>query len=676
MKKIISLLLALVLLFTTLSVSMVSAEEALTQCTVEVNYGGVIYRQNVVKNQDGQILAPVTWLYYFGGMPMDVEDGYYKFSYVGQEDRGDFAKRIMVKDDGSSFDVRYYVSASEAITKDRPWGDTWKENLEWFEHELSQAVFGVKKIALGLEQFGSEKDWSYSVLSGTFSGQACYMDGLYLPIAELLPLLNADVAFSEQGQVLIHPHSVSLSQALYDLNLDDLRFVATEDIYGSDALSKTGYVVDTLLNFRIDRLDFVFNSGKTADYQELFKSYLTDNETYLAAYDAEVSPQAEQFAFMDEALGAGNTALGALGTGFKWLAQEGYAEEMFPDVYEVFFTDYPHSDIKGADIVEGFGKCYSYVSTYANQVEDHRYMLEAVFETGAVDVVQDSAAYRAAQLTWNLYGEEYAEKAVSMAATGLRDAAWDIVKKGLNVKVSPHDVVLAVLKLGLQDQFQVVKNTGLINYMDAIVETAYSAFCYSDLTDCSADALNDLRLRAMMTLVASRHAYDTLWDGDHEKIEQIDAALTKLYLASEGVDADSSDYYGKKKAELQKTLTYISTKNGGTEMTNPTIVQDYSDAQGYSDDSLVGTWWAEMDGEYGEITFRDDYTGFIVSGDFYKEFEWSTEGNALFMTGQTLDMTYRVFDDFYLYITSYIIVDGERVFSEEDMFTKKILYFE
>lgn len=679
MRRIISFLVTFALLLTAVSVPMVSAEETIVQCSVEVNYGGVLFRQNVVKNQDGRILVPVTWLNYFGGMKMDVEDGYYKFSYVGQEDMNSYAKRIMIKEDGSSFDVRYYVGMPKSLTGEPPKENSLIYKIEQANREMAEHVFEVQKQLYNLKQFGSEEGWSFSVLSGTFSSQVYYKERLYLPIAELLPLMNADVAFLEQGQVLIHPHSVSLSQALYDLNLDDLRFVASEDICGSDILSKSGYVIDTLLNFRIDRLDFICQSGKTADYQELFKSYLADNEVYLSAFDAELSPQSKQFAFMDEALGVGNTALGALGKGFAWIAQEGYAKEKFPDVYEVFFEDYPHTEIKGADIVEGFGKCFSYVNTYANQVEDHRHMLEAVFENSAVKVAQDSAAYRAAQLTWNLYGDEYAGKAVSMAATGLRDTAWEIVEKGIVTKVTPHAVVLSALQLFLKDKFEVVKNTGLINYMDATVETAYSAFAFNSLRDCTADALNDLRLCAMMTLVASRHAYDTLWDGDHEKIKPIDAALTKLYLASEGVAVDSSDYYGKKKAELQKAVKYLSMRTDGSQTENHQKEETQSTIArpDYSDGSLVGTWCAVDDGVYGEVTFNADNTGFVKAGAFYQEFEWRTEGNELLMTGQAVMTTYRLEDDFYLYMTEYILVEGEKtVVGEEKLLTRKIISFE
>jgi len=651
MKKTIALFLVFTILFITVLTPTVSGEDSVTEQTIQVNYGGKIFEQNVLKNKNGQILVPVTWLYYFGLMNYKLEDGYYKFFHPEQEDLAMHAKQTIIKEDGSAFDIRYYIEEPQ------------KENANSM-NIFAKLDYDVKKVAFdnfvkkkNANKFGSEDKWSFSLLSGKFSDQINYNKNLYLPIAEVLPLINADIVISKDGIVYINPHPVSISQALYKNDLSALRFDSIRDIAFADELAWSGYIVDTVLNFRIDRLDFITNSGEVSDYQKLFKSYLTDNEAYLSAFDASKTPQAEQFEILDETLDKGVTVLKSFEDGiFEWseciMGKNGTQEalkELLPNTYPALFEETPYGTgkITGTDVVEGFAKTVDYLNTYSNQVDDHRNMLGSVFKYKATTTDKNAPVYRAAILTESLYGEAHDAKFMAMFETGTREAFWEFVKEvgeesALGTAFAPYKVTVSLLKVGLSKEFQVVEDTGLINHMDALVEKAYRVYesRYMSDFDFSIKGLEDLRLSAIMTLVASRHAYTSLWDENYDKIKDIDTMLVKLYMAADGVECDSTDYYGKKKDALQKNQNIIKTTDGWGN--GKTQAQDAS---------IVGTWGATIDGEYGEFKFNADFSGCIKSETYSEDFTWEINDDILTVFAQSSrKLNYRI-DGNKLYLT-------------------------
>ncbi len=685
MKKVISCFLVFLLLFASL-VHPVSAEDiSVKEISISVDFHGTDFAVNALQSENGKILVPAHWIQYFGSMKMVEEGRYYKFYYVGQEEAAPFAKRIFIEKNGKSFDIRYYENNSSFLDElaiFRNWVIDSVSAISSKSMRELQKAWKVKEREL--KKMEGEQNNSFSICSGKFSNQAIYQDQLYLPLEEVLPFLNAKVGISEEGKVLIYPNCISLSQALYEAQLGNLTFDAYYDLsYDgksyADGLSGTAYVVDTILNFKFERLLFQ-PIANTSDYEKLFKTYLTDDEVYLSAFDKEVTPQHELYNFVADAFEDGENALKAPGNIYKLYKAMKLPEELYSDdLYEVLYKDYGGSDVKGMDIIEGFSKIFDYHRTYSNQVEDHRHMLTTVFSRDlddllarysspeeAVEVFSDSLfspAYIAASNTEKLYGEDYSDRLLAASDKALRDyVTQELPKEATKTVLAPFSITSAFTKLILPEEFKLIGDYALIGYMDNSAATAYDAYLsYKFGDEYSTETLNKLRLSAIMALISSKHAYTSIWDENHEKIKDIDALLTKLYLAADGVECDSSDYYGKKKSELEKGLKKIKATDGWSDNSNITSPNS---------NDIIGTWYATIDGEYGEMTFNSDNTGNVTVENMKRNFRWNIEGNTLSLSEEvSWEMTYRIDGD-----TLYLTLEGEtQVFQRKQSAVKTVI---
>jgi len=593
MKKVISCFLAFLLLFASLVNPVFAENISVKEISISVDFHGTDFAANALQSKEGGILVPAQWIQYFGSMKMVEEGRYYKFYYVGQEEAAPFAKRIFIEKNGKSFDIRYYENNSsflDELTIFKNWVIDSASAIYSKSMQELQKAWRVKEREL--KKMEGEQNNSFSICSGMFSDQAIYQNQLYLPLEEVLPFLNAKVGISEEGKVLIYPNCISLSQSLYQAQLGELTFDAYHDLsYNgksyADGLSGTAYVTDTILNFRFDRLLFQTDAN-TSDYEKLFKTYLTDDEVYLSAFDKEVTPQYESYNFVAGEFEYWETALKTPGNIYKLYKAMDLPEELYSDdFYKVLYKDYGISDVTGMDIIEGFSKIFDYHRTYSNQVADHRHMLTTVFSRDlndllshysspeeAVEALADSlfsSAYIAANNIEKLYGENYSDRLLSASDKALRDyVTQELPKEATKTVLAPFSIASAFTKLILPKEFKLIGDYALIGYMDNSAATAYDAYLsYKFGDDYSTETLNKLRLSAIMALISSKHAYTSIWDKNHEKIKDIDALLTKLYLAADGVECDSSDYYGKKKAELEKELKKIKTTDGWSDNEGP-----------------------------------------------------------------------------------------------------------
>ena len=646
-KRILAVILIFVLSICAFTVP-ASAEQTTSQAvSLIVNYRGKYFEEKALKTKKDKFMVPVSWIGFYGAMHMTEEEDFYKFYYVGEEEPDSFSKRIYVKQDGSGYDVRYYRKKSDFVgelSALRRWGEgTWEAMSEGDMKKLFE-YWKIEWNDWYERNNRGEYYHSFSVLSGKFSKKEIFDGELYLPIEEVLPFLNATVGISKYGEILIEPNCISLSQALDDETVGELSFNAYKDIAYAKELAGTAYIVDTLINFKfIDRTVFK-HTADISDYEKLFKSYLTEDETFLKAFDEvgknDVNPRYEMYNLVADGFETGEAAIQFMDKSYSYMEDMQIPEELFGDEYQVFCKEYGSAKIKGVDIVEGFTKVFDYHRTYNNQVDDHREMLLAVYNYDTIDDAS-SADYAAAQSIAKLYGDEYADRLIAASDKALRDAIMEATSDYFmtqvgKVKFLPYQIVAAALKeTMLKEEFETVYSTAMINYMDeAVSKSADAYFYYKYGDDYSTKRLNKMRLSAIMALVASRDAYSRLWDGDHEKISKIDEALKMLYLAADSVECDSSDYYAKTKSELKSEIKYIKTADE---------IPEYKLEIDTAYESLIGTWTAEIDGEYGEITFYGDYSGAVEAENFYQEFDWEIHGDFIsILTEPSIEIQYSI----------------------------------
>lgn len=553
MKKIIISVISVLVILFSLCDEVFAQETSIISKTVRINYGGIYTTDTVVVEGDN-IFAPLSWLEYYGLMKCEQRDQYYYFYYPDQEQNAIFAKSLWIDIGGSGFDVRYYqsqYSLLEDMATYRKWITDSINSIKESDFRKLCKAWGIKERTIDT----SHSIWnnSYSVLKREFSESLIYDEQLYLPLAELLPLINAKIAIDKDGTIYIDPHILTLSQVLSNENINSLIFDADYDMEVSEFVSASALVVDSFLNFRFDRLDFVKQSGQISDYEEIFKSYLVEDEAFLKAYDQEITPSGQIISYGAELFDTGDTALDLLKTEKKFLQNLGIGKEFYPELSTLYDNVFDGVDGTSlADMADGFAKIFDYYNTYQNQIEDHRKMLGAVYDN-SLTLASHSPASQAAYNIQGLYGEEYAGRLCAASETAFREYLnKNLPKKAIAKTVAPYAITVAFTKFIVPEDFKTIHNMSLIYVMDEVSATAYDTFLslkYNN--DFSFSSLNDLRLSAIMALIASRHAYSSIWDGNHEKISKIDAVLAKLYLVADSVECDSIEYYDKTSSRLK-----------------------------------------------------------------------------------------------------------------------------
>ncbi len=564
MKKIVALLLLCSLLMSDLSVSL-AAEKTYAKKQITIQYGGKEICANVLMDEDGILYAPNDWMTYFGLYDyQETEEDYVYFPPSQKEDKL-FAKRIYFSKDGKEYKLCIYRETVETREEsDSKQKKIWERNL------------------MNLEVVGRYEP----ILQGTFSKSFYEKDKLYLPIAEMLPFLNAKVGMTDSGNLYISPNSMSLTEALYDVDVNKLMFDATRDMKGSKFISYTAYVVDTFMGgIRFDR---ILGKGKENDYKTIFREYLIDSKTYLSAFDATPSPSAKMLEDSRNKSSVVETAADLLDEDVKMLEYMCDIKEL-PAKSKSFsgtFKDIMAVDV--GDIAEGAYKIFDYWYHYANQIDDHRKMLEAVYsypeEIKEIAKELGFPSYKAAEKVQKQYGEDTSDRLLAVT----EDVAWDLGTKvvektadyAMGNPILPYSAAHAVASLLVpqyRDAVKQVENDALLYVIDEC--TCYSKSIYWAMYNSNQydiQSLENMRLCMMMLLISSKHAYTSLWGKDyrHPKISQIEEVLEKIYLSADGVECESIDYYGKKSSELKKSLKKIKTKDGWSDSNNRTLLVD------------------------------------------------------------------------------------------------------
>ena len=567
MKKILSVLLLIAILLPAFSTFFVFAEGS-SKCspnTITVDYCGMELSLDVFVREDGQIYIPVDVLSYFGGMDKRITEHEIIYYYSDQEDATEFIKEIR-------------IARSRTLTI----GEVW----------IYRYATGIGTIIVS-EFFSDE----YEDENGN----------LFLPIAELLPFLDADVQITEEGILQIYPNPVPFFTVMSYEDLEPLLFTI-DNFIGAVAVGATGYVIDTILELKfLERADLISYSGLKNDYRELYKNMLVDNKLYLSAYDSELTPLYEGLDKITDALDTNNDFVSGVKDALKEsinianyrLKRSGYQnyEELSKELKELGGYEYV------ADIAKGLSKMAEYSNAYIQQVEDHRNMLNVVYSsrfTPHFHTARTQAAYEVALA----YGQDFAGQVVSMTTTALRDYSIKVLNKEIFGDVlKPYEVAFDIIKAVQPSIQETARNSYNAVFLDSIVSDAsFAANHYMNISaHLDENALENIRLSMIMALLASKHGYNAYF-GELEpntstgggegsfggggggsrgemdidtKRKQIDEWLKKLYLAADSVECNSPEYCSKKRAELYEDL--YSLKLGGNTTPDDTDTPNVSE---------------------------------------------------------------------------------------------------
>lgn len=479
---------------------------------IVVDSFGKQYTEEILVGEDNALLAPVSWFIRYGLMACVEEGGRYVLCNTGEQVVDVFAKRIYIDKNGREAQCGYYVTETKFQT--------------YMTHKFTQSIVTEKT--------------------------------LYLPLAEMLPLFNAKTEVTDDGILHINANAVSVFSAMYGLNLEELAFDADRDIVGHEFITASGMLVDTILDLRIDRLDGLYNTGEKNDYRELFKAFLVDDAVFLSAFDEEKSPtevyiqeKRDILKDLDEILENAKIGPDAIGYILDSELYPGFHE--FKDMYENM-----------RDSAEGIYKFADYSNAYVNHVNDHVAMLEAVYKTEFFG--EANPTYKAAKEIISYYGQDSAKQRKEIVFAALRDFIVDefgdaaIVEFGL----TPYKIAFNAVKMIKPEAVELMSDAAQLGYMDSVVDHASRIFeKYAKKVQYDAKTLDELRLTAMLALVASRHAYNTYW-GEYAKVDEINETLTKLYLAAESVKYEAPDNYLNMVSELEKTEHILKLKVIGT----------------------------------------------------------------------------------------------------------------
>ncbi|MBE6639496.1 MAG: leucine-rich repeat domain-containing protein [Ruminococcaceae bacterium] len=512
-KRLFSYILVVAILFANLTLFSFSLEEDLQKGFITVESYGTFYTQRVFTDKDNTVFVPITMLAQFGRMSFTEHSTEYIF-YRKNETSNSTAKRE-------------YLAGARTITIDKA------------GKGATVSCYVSKNVAK-------------TVSTVKFSKAHTIDKKLYLPLTEALPLLDAKVEITGDGIVHIYANAMSAFYALYAGNADLCVFDAG-DMVGGGFISASGLIVDSILNFRFDRLDVVTNSGAIKDYSSLFKKFLVDNETYLSAFDKTETPLDQQITILESEIGD----LSDKASGVKDLIK----------AYEYLFSSAKHSTYKefsetaktelheGVDLIKAVDKIISYADRYTKQVEDHRNMLRAVYQGGS------KPAAVAANEVYALYGKETALQITSAATFELRDYLSKILSGKIigTAGLTPYKIAFSAVEFWLPTMTETWSNAAQLYFLENIVNDAYCVSTdYIKNPVFDEASLERQRLSLIMMLIASKYGYETFYGEDHDIINAIDPWLEKLYLAADSVECVSATYYSKTKAELQKDSGYIT----------------------------------------------------------------------------------------------------------------------
>ena len=492
-----------------------------------VNFGGYLHSASVLQTDDGTVLVPLEWMTFYGGLLCEETLGVRQYYKSNQKELGNFAKRWIIAPSLGVYYVNWYFDTNTFANflihaDDLALSDAM--NLIMAQNEAEMQTI--------MDNYFSQKNTKVQRVStnympiyqGKFTKILPYDGDYWVPISELLAMLEITAAVSKDDRILcMKPSQTTLFDVLYDHRNEIVELLFdSEKVVGNDFMAGAGWVVATCTG---ELYNVIPSIGREIDYEDIFTSYLQDNEVYLSTFNSQNDSKASYYNQVAGTMKDAKTVYESLAKSHKPLYDIFLEDVTNPEFYTQYFE--PAKKIsKGINIV---ASAMNYISAFANQVEDHRHMLTAVYDYKAKDKWPSKAAAMVIAATY--------ESKATLAITGTIETTYklavdefaeELYKKAFGGWYYAMEITKVICK----DDYEYVVNSSKINLVSNTVQYSYEIFenrLYN--RQFNEKGIDNIRLCLMMSLVGSNHAYNTYYKGDvvDERKEKINAILTKLY---------------------------------------------------------------------------------------------------------------------------------------------------
>lgn len=491
------------------------------------------------------------------------------------------SEKAIIKDD------EIYIAATSFSKYTR---FDFDEATQTFLIKGQEADKAFKKIIINAETKKAAVGTKLIELENSF-----VVDGIvYLPFCQMLPILNADIIEVVSGVIYVVNNELSMAELLYDFDINDYLFNISEEFFGRTDLLywyiAPSYLFDTVVNFRFDRLDIIFDSGKSQDYQTILIGYLKDDElfhkaksendfvgnllesitgltgisdTFNDVYDwaekvakLEIEEDLQEYFEFEE---------------LELFIKKGYADGAFDDelsellgvVHDDMITnDILQDAIPGGTSFADVLEAVDYIYSLLNQVDDHRKMLDAVYNITGNQVTSElvpgaSSPYFAYDLEYAAAAQVYELYSGDIVPAYTKKVTEEIVKRLFEDRTLYNAFGVYKLTAGLSGEILELYLPGdsgdraLLSHHSDIANTAMRKAAVPTLD--TEESTDEYRLSLLLTLLASKACYDIMAetasgygqdDGYYQrKIDEIEKMIMGLYLVAENVAFDTYENY-------------------------------------------------------------------------------------------------------------------------------------
>ena len=365
------------------------------------------------------------------------------------------------------------------------------------------------------------------------------------------------------------------------------------DIYGTETkiLSGYSYLFNGLLDFELKKFVPIVGTriNKIETYEEIFTSYLAEDEAYFEAIGDEEHYELPMIKYLlDDDSERIDTVIEGMGA----------ANDIIKD-YSGY--DISTEDLKMIKSSAALGKqldhaikLYSFAAIYTDHVTDHYEMLDAIYDFEATRrknknkiIVVNEESFAGADKIYKMYTDDQKKAIANYIGKQIENKVKDLIEDGIKDGISSelslgHAFAWSKLAASVMKAYfiatdfyvyDVSRKCENLPYYNKLMERGASKFwAYNNAKDnISKDNIEKARLSAIFTLLSSRSMYQALCDSDkalensgaiyQKKIDAINEALKKLYLAKNCCLTDSGEYIDERIKTLHSSLDSIDMLN-------------------------------------------------------------------------------------------------------------------
>ena len=419
---------------------------------------------------------------------------------------------------------------------------------------------------------------------------------LFFPVAEMLPLLNSNASVEEE-KLYIEDVEYSMSNIMPEFNISDYMFNMYDDndflgLSDTQILAGYSYLFNGLVDFELKKFEPIIGARvhKIESYEEIFTSYLAEDDAYFVAIGDEEHYDLPMINYLlDDDSERINTVIEGM--------------EAANDIVK----DYSGYDINSEDLkmikssaalgkqLDYAIKLYSFAAIYTDHVTDHYEMLDAIYgldfskiENNRIGITEES--YSAAKKVYEMYSDDQKQAIANYIGKQIENKVKDMIEDGIKDRISEelalgHAFAWSKLAASVMKAYFIATDFHVYNvsrkcenlrYYNKLMERGVNQFwAYNNAYDnISKDNIEKARLSAIFALLSSRSMYQALLDSEkayghtgavyQRKIDSINDALKKIYLAKNCCLTDSEEYIDERIKNLNSSLSNIKIMESNT----------------------------------------------------------------------------------------------------------------